>query len=240
VNTSYPFRKIRLIVSLIIVCCLSLWASACVTTEETHEPDEPRNSAASPHSGSSPMTNTSPTRYPPADWDRKPDGPEWTRFAHTAISELGSELLASNPRDVGDYCPSYHRLNQDQRRAFWVYLLSRLARFESNQDPGVRYTESFDDSRGNPVISRGLLQISMESANGYGCGIEDAMELHDPETNIRCGVRILNRWVAERDGVIAARTDGGWRGAARYWSPFRNDTKRSQIASATAAQGYCQ
>jgi hypothetical protein len=161
-------------------------------------------------------------------------------MAHIAIVDLGSELLTAAPRDVEAYCPSYDDLNQEQRRAYWVYLLSRLARFESSHDPSVSYEENFNDAQGNRVISRGLLQLSKESANGYGCGIGDATELHDPETNIRCGVRILNRWVAERDGVIAARINGQWRGAARYWSPFRDDSKREQIASATAAQPYCQ
>jgi hypothetical protein len=70
--------------------------------------------------------------------------------------------------------------------------------------------------------------------------IMNADELHDPEVNIRCGVRILSRWVAERDGVIAARTDGQWLGAARYWSPFRNDSRRAEIASATASRSYCE
>jgi soluble lytic murein transglycosylase-like protein len=161
-------------------------------------------------------------------------------MAHTAIENVGSGLLTKTPQDVQGYCPSYDDLNQAQRRTFWVYLLSRLARFESNHDLSVSYTESFNDAQGNRVISRGLLQVSKESANGYGCGIGDATELHDPETNIRCGVRILNRWVAERDRVIAARTNSQWRGAVRYWRPFRSDSRRAQIASATVSQPCCQ
>jgi len=178
-------------------------------------------------------------QHPPADWDNEPNGRKWTDIAHTAIVDLGSELLNANPQDIREYCPSYESLNIDQRSPFWVYLISKLSSFESNHDPNASFTEDFLDSNGNPVISRGLLQISKESANGYGCGIINETELHDPETNIRCGVRILNRWVA-RDGVIAKRINGNWRGAARYWSPFRSDSNRSHISSATASQSYCQ
>lgn len=237
----YRFRRIRLLVPLVVVCCLYMLSTGCATTDEGPASNQPRNgSDSSTHSGNDPIPDPPPSQHPPADWDGKPGGREWTDSAHVAVVELGSELLTANPRDVRDYCPSYDRLNNEQRRAFWVYLLSRLARFESNHDPSVRFTESFNDSQGNPVISRGLLQISRESANGYGCAIGEEAELHDPKINIRCGVRILKRWVAERDGVIAARTNGEWRGAARYWSPFRDESKRAQIASATASQSYCQ
>ena len=139
--------------------------------------------------------------HPAADWDWRPDAREWTEMAHVALVDLGSGLLTTTPRDIADYCPSYQRLNDESRRAFWVYLLSRLARIESNPDPGMNFTQSFNGSQGNPVISRGLLQISKESANGYGCRIVDADELHDPEVDIRyrfkvsaCGLVLNETW----------------------------------------------
>ncbi len=186
--------------------------------------------------------DVSPTAlsYPPADWDQKPDGKKWTELTHIAVDEFGAQLLNQTPVDITEYCPRYDSLNPESRRAFWVYLLSRLARFESNQDPSVSYTESFNDAQGSPVVSRGLLQLSKESANGYGCGIDDEMELHDPAVNIQCAVRILNRWVGQRDGVVAQCVDGNWRGAARYWSPFRNEQKRQQLAADSASQSDCR
>lgn len=234
--------RARGLAPVLACCCLLVLASACATRDDGIAPSlEAEGPTAAPtDSIETPVPDLPPAPHPAADWDWRPDGRVWTDMAHVALVDLGSGLLSTTPRDIADYCPSYERLNDEQRRAFWVYLLSRLARFESSHDPAVRFTESFNDSQGNPVISRGLLQISKESANGYGCRIADAAELHNPEVNIRCGVRILNRWVAERDGVIAARTDGQWLGAARYWSPFRNDSRRAQIASATASQSYCR
>ena len=106
---------------------------------------------------------------------------------------------------------------------FYVMLFSSLARFESDFDPKETYTENFTDAKGKKVLSRGLFQVSIESANqkAYNCGIKNAEDLHDPYTNMRVAVTIANYWIV-RDGSIAGGIRGAWRGMARYWHPFRN------------------
>lgn len=183
--------------------------------------------------------NKAPIIVAVADWDEKPDGREWTIMAHSAIAEFGNGLLTSSPKDILQYCPEYNNLDKGDRSNFWVYVISKLARFESGHDPSGSFTEDFKDSKGNYIVSRGLLQLSIESANGYGCNIGDPNELHDPEENIRCAVRIMNRWVAERDMVVAEKVGANWRGAARYWSPFRKESRRAEIASSAKSQPYC-
>ncbi|ODT66063.1 MAG: hypothetical protein ABS75_29250 [Pelagibacterium sp. SCN 63-23] len=130
-----------------------------------------------------------------------------------------------------------------QRSVVWQNLFIALTRFESNYIPTVSFNETDFDPRlvernGDPVISRGLLQISIGSANGYMCRIEDAQQLHDPETNLRCAVRIASRWV-QRDGVITGGTAGAWRGMARYWSPFRRDDSRNSIMQSVRSSPGC-
>jgi hypothetical protein len=144
----------------------------------------------------------------------------------------------SVPSDVATYCPAYKNLDAERRRAFWVYLMSSLSFFESNHRPELTFKEPFKDSQGNCVISRGLLQLPRESANGYGCGIKAAVDLHQPAVNIACGVRIMAKWVGN-DRVIAGGKSQSWRGLARYWSPFRRADRRSQIASWARQQPYC-
>jgi hypothetical protein len=168
-----------------------------------------------------------PTTYK-ADW---PSG-EYTLILDKALDDLGADLLAYVPKDMHSWCPT-----RRDSKAFYIMLFSALARFESNFKPNASYTESFKDSKGNYVVSRGLLQISKESANGYGCAIKDEKELHDPETNLRCGVRIAARWV-QRDGVIQGKSGTTWQGMARYWSPFRKDDRISAIKAKTKA--VCQ
>ena len=175
-----------------------------------------------------------------ARWGSLPPRDTWTVMALAAVDQLGTQLWSPDfvPNDIANYCPAYAQKGVAERKLFWVGLMSSLARFESNYDPAVTFRESFNDAQGRPVISRGLLQISMESANGYGCAISQAAQLHDPQTNLSCGVRILNRQV-RRHGVIATRRDGRWLGAASYWSPFRRDDRRSDLARWVAQQPYC-
>lgn len=117
--------------------------------------------------------------------------------------------------------------------------MSTLARFESNFDPSVSFNEpTIFDAQGNRVVSRGLLQISRESANGYGCGITDEQQLHDPATNLACAARIMNRLVT-RDGVIGS-TAKPWKGMAAYWSPFRRTDRRDDMQRWTSAQTFCR
>lgn len=181
---------------------------------------------------------TRPSGYPSAAWEVRPEGRAWTTIANQAIDTLAPQLVSVVPTDIDAFCPGYRATNAVGRRAFYVSLLAELSRYESNFDPSVRYTESFSDNSGQRVISRGLLQISQESANGYGCAITNAEQLHDPETNIRCGVRILARWVA-RDGVVSGYDAGAWRGASRYWSPFRDRNKLVDLQAALNAQPFC-
>jgi hypothetical protein len=173
-------------------------------------------------------------------WSQLPEGNKWTYFTQRAIAKYGQGLLNSTPRDVAEYCPRYPELSRSQRGDFWVHFIAKLAYFESSYNPQTSYVELFYDNNGNPVVSRGLLQISKESANGanYRCGIKDEKELHDPKTNLECGVRILNKWVTN-DGVIVAKEGDKWRGVARYWGVLRDGVKRAKITESLVSLPMC-
>ena len=187
------------------------------------------------------------------DWASVPEGADWTDITAKAVDELGSGLIASSPSDVSRFCPQYETLDDEAKRAFWVSLVSAMARPESNFNPAVSFNEydnckypgckdDFTTRDGRKVVSRGLLQMSQESANGYkrfGCeiAIEDEETLHDPETNLRCGVVILARWVSA-DGQIA-KDASPYRGGARYWSVLRRPGKIAGIQNFTANTSYC-
>lgn len=160
-------------------------------------------------------------------WESKVSaGKEWTTHVNNELDRLGQDMLDVIPADRSLFCPKYSSFSYAQRKQYWTYLISSMVRFESNFNTNSSYTESFTDSSGKRVVSRGLLQISIESGNAYGCGFKTAQELHDPYKNLSCGIRILNRWVA-RDGRIAGKVDGGWKGGARYWSVLRAGDKTS-------------
>ena len=165
-----------------------------------------------------------------ADWDERKDGPRFTKFTLKALEKYGSNLL--NPDldmkkgGYRRYCKRYNSLDRTERKQFWLMFISGLSRMESGFRTHVKFTESFTN-KGSDVISRGLLQISIASANqrAYGCGIKRAQDLHDPSTNLNCAVKILNHWIKKDHRIYGFQPKANgkkkWLGAARYWSPIR-------------------
>jgi Transglycosylase SLT domain len=175
-----------------------------------------------------------------ASWRKVNKDCFWTKAAETAAA--ASSLSKQTPADVTNFCPNYANLATEQRNMFWAGLLSAMARPESNYKPGAIYTENFTDGSGKKVISRGLLQISIESANQkrYACGIKKSEDLHDSTTNLSCGVKILEAWVIN-DNTIASYTTGQARGGGRYWSVLRKANNHlPEITGNTASMPFCK
>lgn len=150
----------------------------------------------------------------------------WSEHVYDELPTLGPALLAANPTDAKIFCPNYTNLSDNERKQFWAFFISSMAKFESGFDPKSAYTEGFRDNSGRYVISRGLLQISMESSKGYRCGFTTSTEIHSPTKNLSCGIKILNHWM-KKDQRIASRSGLSWKGGARYWSVLRAGEKSS-------------
>lgn len=163
---------------------------------------------------------------PVARWDQVPQGSEWTRAALGALDGPAAALVTLVPSDVEAWCPGYKTATPDERKAFWVGLVSALAKHESTWRPAVS---------GGGGQWHGLLQISPATARGYGCSARDATGLKDGGQNLRCGLRIMAATVP-RDGVI----DAGGGGVASDWGPFHQADKRADMIAWTRAQPYCQ
>ena len=186
-----------------------------------------------------PAQHSHPPRQQPA-WRWRQPGHQ--QLAEAALLSDGGALLFAEPRDIHNYCPAWQQLDNYQRLSFWADLLAAMAVHESSHNPAARHTERFNDRFGVPVVSRGLLQLSQESANGYGCNIRQAAQLHSPAENIRCAVRIMSRWVSE-DGVISDFRAGKkrpWRGGARYWSVLRANAKTADIQRNLRTTALCR
>lgn len=162
----------------------------------------------------------------------------WTMAAEAAVT--ATDLISQTPKDIDRFCPSYPSLSLYDKSRFWAGLLSAMAKFESNFDTQTAFTETLRDSQGNPVVSRGLLQISVESANQerYGCGTLMASDLHNPVVNLSCGARILSKWVRD-DGVIS-HSETRVAGGGRYWSVLRpNNQNLTKIKTITRGFYFC-
>ncbi len=173
-----------------------------------------------------------------AAWAAKNPSGDWTRTAESAVSR--STLPQLVPADISLYCPRYEANGKDDRVRFWVALLSAMAGPESGFDPKVRYVEpKITDAKGRHVVSRGLLQISIESANQarYGCGIKRAKDLHKPGKNLECATRILNHWVASDRSIGKRHAENT--GGARYWAALRGKKGIAKIQTFTRELSFC-
>lgn len=144
------------------------------------------------------------TNYiPDARWDFRGDSGSWTRAALAALRSHGSDMETTVPRDIASWCPAYAENPPHLRRAFWVGMMSALAKHESTYRP---------TAVGGPNLWYGLLQIYPDTARRYGCRATTGEALKDPEDNLSCAIRIMNVTVP-RDNAIAVR-DSRWRGVA--------------------------
>ena len=168
-----------------------------------------------------------PSFLPLARWGSGPRKSIWTRAAMSAI-EGHTNLAETLPRDIDAWCPAYRDNPPDQRRAFWVGLMSALAKHESTYRPRAV-------GGGNRWF--GLLQISPATARGYGCRAGTGSALLVAAENLSCAARIMNTTV-RRDQAIAVY-EGRWRGVAADWGPMSNRAKIADMSAWTRAQSYC-
>ena len=166
---------------------------------------------------------------PDARWDFRDDSASWTRAALSALRTHGSRMEETVPRDIANWCPGYTNNPPHLRRAFWVGMMSALAKHESTYRP---------TAVGGPDLWYGLLQIYPDTARRYGCRATTGEALKDPEDNLSCAVRIMNVTVP-RDNAIAVR-DSRWRGVAADWGPMTNRSKIAEMSAWTRQQEYCQ
>ena len=75
------------------------------------------------------------SEVPVARWDFRPEGRQWTEASVAALASYGQPLVNIVPRDIEAWCPGYEDATEMERKAFWVGLLSSLAKHESTWRP---------------------------------------------------------------------------------------------------------
>lgn len=163
---------------------------------------------------------------PRTRWEHRPEAQLWTRAALSALKEHGARLPRTVPRDIANWCPAYPSATEDQRRAFWVGLMSTLAKHESTFRP---------QAVGGGGRWFGLMQISPGTARSYKCRARSGEALKKGTDNLSCAIRIMAVTVP-RDGVVSK----GMRGVAADWGPFHSRAKRDDMMRWTRRQTYCK
>jgi len=175
--------------------------------------------------------------------------PDWDKIIEDALPpDLLSPTVA---KDVKTFCPRFNVLGVADKRAYWAYFFQALAGAEAGlrATADVRHTEPetavVDRVSHRMVRSEGLLQLTFEDADRYGCDFDWAgdrtLAEHDPQktilqpkNNLLCGVKILtNQLIDQRKPLLSASS---------YWSTLRPgrpgyDTFLKQMANAPSVCG---
>lgn len=165
---------------------------------------------------------------PAMRWDHRGEAEDWTGRALMAVAGADAELADRVPADIATWCPGYATASLPERRAFWVGLLSALAKHESTWNPRA-------SGGGGKWI--GLTQIAPATARLYRCEARTAAALKDGTANLECAVEIMADKVA-KDGHVAGTR--GTLGLGRDWAPFRKASKRADMSAWVSRQDYCR
>jgi hypothetical protein len=166
---------------------------------------------------------------PRARWERRRDGPLWTRVAMSAVQTHGRSLIETVPRDIAEWCPAYPHQDEEGRAKFWTAFLSTLSRYESTFNPAAV---------GGGGLWFGLLQIYPQTADFRKCRVRSGEGLKHGPSNLNCAVRIMSVTVP-RDEAISVK-ENRWKGVAADWGPIRNDWMRRDMQRYTKRQTYCR
>jgi hypothetical protein len=175
------------------------------------------------------------------------DDETWDPTWDATIEEaLPTDLLSPKvAKDVKIFCPRFNSLSLADKRAFWAYFFQALAGAEAGlrATANVRHTEpevSVVDAVSHRMVrSEGLLQLTYEDADRYGCDFDwdrdKELPEHDPDktilqpkNNLLCGVKILtNQLIDQRKPLLTHSS---------YWSTLRpsypgNSTFLKQMAN---------
>lgn len=162
---------------------------------------------------------------PDMRWSHRREADHWSRAARAALRSHASALPRTVPKDIDDWCPAYTTNDTSGREAFWIGLLSALAKHESTFRP---------TAVGGGGKWYGLMQILPATARGYGCRATSRSALKRGSANLQCALRIMAMTVS-RDRVVSY----GMRGVAADWGPFHNSAKRKDMMAWTREQPFC-
>jgi hypothetical protein len=154
--------------------------------------------------------------------------PQWDAMIEKALPE---DLLSPQmQRKVSEFCPCFNKMSIADRRAFWAYFFQALSGAEAGLDrtSDVRHTEpqvAVKDSVSHRMVrSEGLLQLTYEDSDRYGCNFDWNHDKHlpehdpsktilEPQNNLLCGVSILeNQLITQKKPLLSYSS---------YWSTLR-------------------
>lgn len=171
--------------------------------------------------------------------ERKPWSDELTKIVAKDLAEY------DKASDIEQFCPKYKSLNSEEKTKAVSELFVAAAFYESGYKPASFMRECRKEKcvygsgcqihpefgycmkgghklDGGIVISRGLMQMSLESALSYKCeGLKVPNDLHDPIKNLRCANTIMKKQINRTENKIGAKSN--------YWAVLKPTNKNQAL-----------
>jgi hypothetical protein len=217
-------------IAILLASTLVLAAILVVGSERAQAPapSQPRPVAMQPAPELKPAPSTPMAEKKAEFGDDQTWRPEWDAMVEKA---LPADLLSAKvSRDVNQFCPRFDELSRADKRAYWAYFFQALSGAEAGLNPtsNVQHTEpqvaAVDHVSHRMVRSEGLLQLTYEDADRYGCDFDWESDRHlaehdpaktilQPRNNLLCGVKILKNQLIDLHKPLLSNTS--------YWSTLR-------------------
>lgn len=224
-------HRTRLVIAL-AGCLLTAFASlGCNRTAKTPSP--------APAAPPKPALKAPPPT-PIQEKKEELGGSTW-QTSWTVLVEKGlpPEMMGARAaRAVHSYCPRFAEESEADKRAFWAYLFQALAGAEAGLNPRA------DVHHLDPTVNRidpvthvrihqdGLLQLTYEDGQRYGCDFDWQHDRHLPEhspertilnpaNNLSCGIRIMDNQIITKGEPLLTRHS--------YWGTLHPGTMSYRV-----------
>lgn len=216
---------------LTIYACLGLALTGCGKDKTYHQANGPTQPEPT-------MKPAPPT--PIAQKKEELGGSTWDPVWDAAIERaLPPDMLSPlAAHAVRSYCPRFSEEPEADKRAFWAYFFQALAAAEAGLNPtsDVHHTEAavnkIDRVTKRPIRQEGLLQLTYEDADRYGCDFDwqkdrtlpikdPARTILNPSINLSCGIKIMQNQIIALKKPLVVRSS--------YWSTLHPGTASYRV-----------
>ena len=165
-----------------------------------------------------------------------PERSSWSLYLQKIILEDWNSLLPGS-NDILEFCPTYSRLENEERANVWAQIFAAISRYESNYNPVTRMQETTmgtDPVTNQPVYSEGLLQLSYQDIRwAPWCEFDWTQDRNlppsdprktilNPFKNLYCGVGIMAKQIKNRGSIVLS--------TGVYWAVIKEGGRYQQIS----------
>lgn len=154
---------------------------------------------------------------------------EMNKWGKVVVKELEkpkySTMLNRGPRDIGQYCPDFNKMDVHEKRALNVLIMAAMVHYESS----CNFREKAPGPNGTAA---GLLQLHKGKEHKYssGCRKNDSL---NAERSLVCGMSMLNDQIQRGENLFSSGS---------YWEVLRprgRSQKAKKIMAAIRKFGPC-